>query len=131
MRWVAVAVWMGVIFFLSSQTGGESAGLSARIVEGLNEVLPGADVDALGVIVRKGAHVTEYAILGALLAWAFRGRSGWAIPVGVAYAVTDEVHQLFVPGRAGQAGDVLIDSIGVLLGVGVVALIRSRRASRL
>ena len=40
--------------------------------------------------------------------------------LGIAYAVTDEVHQHFVPGRAGAAYDVAIDAVGVLLGVYVV-----------
>lgn len=130
MRWVAVAIWMGVIFFFSSQPGGESAGLSAIFVDALSGALPAVDVDTLGIIVRKGAHVTEYAVLGLLLAWALRGRYAWAVLIGVAYAVTDETHQLFVPGRGGQVTDVLIDSVGVLIGVGAFAFVSSRRAAR-
>ena len=121
---------MGVIFYFSSQTGGESAGVSNLVAEAISRALPGVDTDILGFFVRKGAHATEFAILGALLAWALRGRSLWAFLIGVTYAVTDEVHQLFVPGRAGQVTDVLIDSAGVLIGVGILAYLRSRRVAR-
>ena len=76
--------------------------------------------------VRKTAHFVEYFILGVLLAGGilrpeggrvrFRpeGLRAWAY--GTVYAVSDELHQLFVPGRACMPGDVLLDSAGVLTG---------------
>lgn len=119
MRWAAVGAWMGVIFFFSSQTGGQSSGLSNQFVDFLAPLFP-ADSEVLTTLVRKGAHVTEYAILGGLLTWALRGKSWWALLIGLGYAATDEFHQLFVPGRSGQVSDVLIDAIGVGVGVLVV-----------
>src|SRR5699024_6504703 len=87
----------------------------------------------LGLLVRKGAHIGEYAVLGALLAWALPGhslrRATITLAIGIAYAITDEVHQLFVPGRAGQVSDVLIDTVGVVVGVAAVLFLRSRRSS--
>ena len=77
-------------------------------------------------VVRKTAHLTEYAILGfALLlhVMALQQKMNIRFPglsaflVGTLYAVSDEVHQLFVPGRSGEGKDVLLDSVGVLLGV--------------
>lgn len=74
--------------------------------------------------IRKTAHATEYAILGIFLMGAFitdRTRKAkcyvilWG--VGTLYAISDEVHQLFVPGRSGRAFDVCIDSTGVAIGV--------------
>lgn len=127
MRWAVVVFWMAVIFYFSAQSGAESGGLSGWVVDALGAVVPMVDSDVLSVAVRKGAHVAEYAVLGALLTWALRGRAAWAIPVGVVYAATDEIHQLFVPGRAGQVSDVLIDSLGVALGVALVLLVRARR----
>lgn len=98
--------------------------------------------EALSFPVRKCAHFTEYTILGILLAltadaWfsgnipaerknghrplpsagPFSVSSGGSFLIGVLYAVTDEIHQLFVPGRAGQIRDVVIDACGVFAGV--------------
>ena len=82
--------------------------------------------------VRKCAHATEYAVLGVLIlgtAYSFsedsRKRSMlicWC--AGTAYAASDELHQLFVPGRSCQFRDVCIDSAGVLAGVLVFSLIK-------
>ena len=73
-------------------------------------------------LVRKLAHMTEYGIL-CLLACAFvHGYSGnWkvcgisAVAVAALYAATDEIHQLFVPGRAGRFSDVCIDTLGAVI----------------
>lgn len=141
-RWALTATWMAVIFLFSAQTGGDSAGLSARLVSAISPTLPQVPPEALTAALRKSAHVGEYAILGALLTWAWRAwphrlppganvRGRHAVgPVlaGITYATSDEFHQLFVPGRAGQVTDVGFDSIGVIIGVGIV-LVASRRRS--
>ena len=71
-------------------------------------------------MLRKIAHAAEYAVLGALLLRAL-GRPGLAFALGVLYAVSDELHQTFVPGRAGSPLDVAIDAAGVARGRGVAA----------
>lgn len=81
-----------------------------------------AYADRIDYPVRKLAHMTEYGIL-CLLACAFvRGYSGnWkvcgisAVAVAALYAATDEIHQLFVPGRAGRFPDVCIDTLGAVI----------------
>ena len=87
--------------------------------------------------VRKAAHATEYTILGILLFMACRDSFEMnlkasfrtAFSVGTVYAATDEFHQLFVSGRAGMISDVLLDSMGVLLGcLGIYALHRVFRS---
>ncbi len=70
------------------------------------------------LVLRKGAHMTEYAILAVLLTRAL-GRVLPAFVVGVLYAVSDEVHQTFVRGRHGAPLDVAIDSVGLLIGITV------------
>jgi VanZ family protein len=105
--WLPVLVWAAVIFAFSS-------------VPHL-----GTDLGLWDTILRKCAHVTEYAILGALLLRAL-GREPVAFLAGVAYAVTDEIHQHFVSGRHASPVDVAIDSVGVLLGVLVFERIRAR-----
>ena len=96
--WLPVVAWAAVIFAFSS-------------VPSLSSGLGGWDV-----VLRKLAHVTEYAILGALLLRATR-RPWLALGLAAAYAASDEVHQHFVEGRVGAPLDVLIDSVGVAMGV--------------
>jgi len=96
--WAPVLVWAGVIFALSS-------------VSDLGTGLGGWEL-----ALRKLAHAAEFAVLAALLLRAVR-RELPAFLLGVAYAVSDEVHQHFVPGRRGAPLDVLIDSVGVGLGI--------------
>ena len=99
--WLPVVAWAGLIFALSS-------------IPDLGTGLGGWDL-----ALRKIAHALEYAVLGALLLRAL-GRELLAAAIGIAYAVTDEVHQAFVPGRHGAPLDVLVDAVGVLLGVYVL-----------
>jgi VanZ family protein len=105
-RWGPVVAWAALIFVLSS-------------IPDLGTGLGGWDV-----VLRKLAHAAEFAILGALLVRALR-RPGWAVALGIAYAVSDELHQSFVPGRQGSALDVALDSVGVVVG----AVLAARRWS--
>jgi VanZ family protein len=109
LTWLPVVVWAAVIFALSS-------------VANL-----GTDLGVWDTILRKGAHVAEYAILGLLLLRAV-GREAPAFLLGVAYAVTDEFHQRFVSGRHASPVDVAIDSTGVLVGILVLAATKRRLA---
>ena len=96
--WLPVLAWALVIFAFSS-------------VPHL-----GTDLGVWDTILRKLAHTTEYAVLGALLVRAL-GRPGPAFALGVLYAASDELHQTFVPGRHGSPVDVAIDSVGIALGI--------------
>jgi VanZ family protein len=86
----------------------------------------GTGLGGWDLVLRKLAHATEYAVLGALLVRA-TGRTGLAIALGTLYAVSDEIHQTFVPGRMGSPVDVAIDAIGVACGVVLWQTIRARR----
>jgi VanZ family protein len=107
--WLPVVVWAAVIFALSS--------------------IPhlGTGLGTWDTILRKGAHVSEYAVLGLLLIRAI-GREAPAFLLGAAYAITDELHQHFVSGRHSSPIDVVIDSTGVL--IGVLVFVRARRWAR-
>lgn len=136
--WLAVALWAAVIFCFSAQTGEQSGGLSGSLSDWIAVRTPGwtalseaqrADRASLCQhLVRKAAHVTEFAVLGGLLmnAWARTARrAGWqqaalAVGCGLLWAAGDEFHQLFVPGRGPAVTDVLIDFSGVLLGACVL-----------
>jgi VanZ family protein len=89
---------------------------------------PGTGLGTWDTVLRKGAHVTEYAILGVLLVRAL-GREAPAFLLGVGYAITDEIHQHFVSGRHASPIDVAIDSTGVLLGIVVSRAIRRSSAA--
>jgi VanZ family protein len=82
----------------------------------------GTGLGTWDLVLRKIAHATEFAILAALLVRALRS-PGWAIAIGVAYAISDEIHQSFVSGRQGSPRDVGIDAVGVVVG----AVLASRR----
>ncbi len=103
--WLPVLVWAAVIFAFSS-------------IPSLSTGLGLWDL-----VLRKLAHATEYAILGALLLRAL-WRELPAFAAGVAYAVTDEIHQAFVRGRHAAALDVLIDAAGVLAGILLLQRVR-------
>jgi VanZ family protein len=96
--WLPVVAWAGLIFALSS-------------VPDLGTGLGGWDL-----VLRKLAHAGEFAVLGALLLRA-TDRAVVAFVLGALYAVSDEVHQVFVPGRMGSPLDVAIDIVGVAAGV--------------
>jgi len=106
--WLPVVAWAALIFAFSS-------------VPDLGTGLGGWDL-----VLRKLAHTAEYAVLGALLVRA-TGRAGLAVGLGTLYAVSDELHQTFVPGRMGSPVDVAIDAVGVACGVLLWQSIRARR----
>ena len=105
--WLPVFAWAAVIFAFSS-------------IPSLSTGLGTWDT-----ILRKGAHIAEYAILGALLYRAL-GREALALGVGIAYAATDEFHQRFVHGRHSSPVDVAIDAVGLALGMLVWLRLRER-----
>ena len=129
---------MAVIFMLSHQPAVRSNELSKSvteiIIETIEKIAPDAVIEAaeLNNTVRKNAHFFAYLILGILLMNAFSRRDkiriGFDIKVSLAvsviYAISDELHQMFVPGRGAQITDVLIDSAGALLGIVIYALIK-------
>ena len=106
--WLPVLAWATLIFALSS-------------VPDLGTGLGGWDL-----VLRKLAHAGEYAVLGVLLLRA-TGRSGLALALGTLYAAGDEIHQAFVPGRAGRPLDVAIDVLGLACGIYLWQSIQSRR----
>lgn len=130
LSWSFVILWMALIFYLSHQPATQSNGLSTSITEKVIEIVekiaPNLDIDirSFNHIIRKNAHFFAYLILGVLTSNGLRNskvedKRGLiiAIIISVLYAISDEVHQLFVPGRGGQVKDVIIDSTGSLVGI--------------
>lgn len=137
LKYLAVFAWALLIFLLSNEPAGESSARSAVIVDTVAGFLPFAE-NALTYIVRKSAHVVAFFTLGVLLYNAIRSHRFTAKQVitasilGVsAYAVLDEVHQLFVPGRSGEVADVLLDTVAGAIGVYFCyTLYRMRKTSK-
>jgi VanZ family protein len=109
--WAPAVLWAAVIFVLSS--------------------LPnlGTHLGAWDTVLRKCAHASEYAILALLLVRAL-GRELPSFAVGLAYAVTDEVHQAFVRGRHASPFDVAMDAAGLALGLLLLSATRRWPPSR-
>lgn len=117
---------MGVIFWLSSRTADESAQQSGNILNRLIEIF--GDNIFTDFIVRKLAHFLEFTGLGLLMNTALyqtRKRKSFLLATALAslYALTDEVHQLFVEGRACRAADWAIDTCGAIVGTIAFAVI--------
>ena len=129
---------MGLIFTMSTNLG--SSAHTSRLIEPLlrwlNPEMSPAAMARASFLIRKAAHLSEYAVLALLLLRAIRssrrlapGEWSWktagiALLVAAAYAATDEFHQSFVGARTASATDVLIDTLGALLALELAFLLR-------
>lgn len=129
---ILVITWMIIVFWFSAQVGDDSSNISGntlrKIITFLNSNISQVElerlVELLQPVIRKLAHYTMYTIGGFLIYNQQRQlknsnkrkiiQSGI---IGIMYAITDEIHQLFVPGRSGRILDVGIDSLGVITGI--------------
>lgn len=128
--WLPVIVWMTIIFYLSHQPSEASNELSTGLIETVAGMIQSLipilkiNIESYTFIVRKLAHLIAYFILGYLVTRALNRHTMKiseviiiAFFICVLYALSDEVHQLFVPGRSGEVRDVLIDSVGAVIGI--------------
>ena len=116
--WLPVLLWMGVIFVMSSRSN-----------------LPSHPNETVDFMAKKAGHVTEYGVLAFLLwraipstgsgrrskgrGWPALSSFGGAFVLSLLYAVSDEFHQTFVPGRNGALTDVGFDAVGALFALGL------------
>ena len=132
--WALVFICMAIIFWLSSKTADESAAQSSVIVKWIiNHFGKNSVTD---FIVRKLAHFSEYVGLCFLASNAIYQLSKRFIPLYSCaltsfYAISDEFHQLFIPGRAGQIRDVCIDSTGALIMILIIYFILKRKEKKI
>ena len=165
---ISCILWMGFIFYNSSESGLESNNKSKSII---NQILYDNDKDYgvknilimsggksettdyigdesgniayddyynaylqnINIILRKGAHLFEFLILAILVAWVMvsyeiTGRRAvvYVLFIVLLYAVSDEFHQLFVPGRTARVQDILIDFIGGIIGTVIFYTLKSK-----
>ena len=136
LAWTLLILWMLFIFIMSSFNGVMSSNQSGSIAVLIYNLFDISDTEKVSFIVRKCAHVSEFFILGILvinLVNKYNVKHIYLISfiICVLYASSDEFHQLFVPGRSGQVTDVLIDLIGVVLGLSIYCLIKYFKSLRL
>ena len=133
-RWILYIVLCLIVFFIwdnSLQNGGTSDGFSLIFAKWIapiaNKLGFYGNIWALNRIIRKLAHLTEFTILGGVLYVVLRryieyGTVVKTIVVGIVIASLDEFIQLFSLGRSSQPSDVLIDTVGIIIGISVVKL---------
>lgn len=129
---IVLILWMIVIFSFSSADANKSTGTSDKVITTMIEIkdkitnneTPNNEKEIIvknsSFYIRKLAHITEYLILGFLMFNLLKQYNVtniyYAIGLSILYSCTDEFHQLFISGRSGSIRDVLIDSIGILIG---------------
>lgn len=141
--WTLILFLLYLIYGMSGQAGEESSQLSLKVTRYLASAVnsgfsdfsrseQNAVIEYLHPIVRKLAHFSEYAVLGALLMcaalchiWSLWARVTVAGLCSGLAGLMDEFHQLFVSGRAGSLRDAAIDFCGAVLGICVICALRS------
>ena len=131
---ILIVIWMIVIFIFSNQVSDKSSNTSGNsikfileklsITKNMDEQQIAELVESLQTPIRKLAHFSIYTIGGVLTSIYFsldakniKKNILLAFIFCVIYAITDEIHQHFVPGRSCELRDVLIDSSGAMLGI--------------
>lgn len=131
LRYIPMIIMMCVIFIYSNMPASESAEISDSLVERIiiivehisGKTIQYSTAEFMCYAIRKIAHFTEYTILSITACFAFIQSNAakrknyylcWLI--SALYAASDEIHQMFVPGRSARLTDVVIDSAGALLG---------------
>lgn len=128
-----------IIFGFSSQDGEKSGSISRRITEKIATLIPQIQkeneiekeniMNTMERIIRKMAHFSIYTVVGLLLMSLVstynikeKNRLIITLTTGIIYASSDEIHQSFVPGRSPMITDVVIDTMGVILGILLIIL---------
>src|SRR5689334_10695176 len=136
--WMPVILWMTLIFLGSTDV--LSAEHTSRFLfpflRWLDPHMSWVTMYSIQTVVRKLGHVTEYAILAALLWRALRGGMRWSSQTPVlfaivcvactAFAASDEFHQSFIPSRTSSVHDVMIDIFGAVIGLTICIALASR-----
>lgn len=143
LRGIIIVLLLGtfyMIFNFSSQDGEESSGVSQKVtvaitknvkkIQSLEEQQKQQVLQQTEKVVRKLAHFSIYTLVGFLLMALMNTydmkeskRAVFSLIIGIIYASSDEIHQIFTPGRSAMITDVFIDTMGVLLGIMLFMLV--------
>lgn len=128
LKFIPMFLLIFIIFLMSHQTGVESTNSSNAILEYVINFSPFSK-NITSLIIRKSAHIFEYSLLTLCVYYAFSDIKFkhysllLVLFITLSFAITDEIHQLYVIGRSGSIFDVMIDSIGILI---IIYLIKKR-----
>lgn len=131
----AISIFIMIVIFVHSAMPAEMSSIESSVFERFVASILGVAPESVTFAVRKCAHFTEYLVLGLfMMLAAVNAKRGYSFitglitwVIGTCYAVSDEVHQLFVPGRSCELRDMCIDAAGILCGVLIVAGVRHLR----
>ena len=135
-KYLICTILIMLVIFVHSAMPADLSGSESGFIESVILKFIHADPDRVSFVVRKCAHFLEYFILGISFAQSLRytdGRGRYtctgtltfldgliAVCLGSVYALTDEIHQYFVPGRSCEIRDICIDAFGALCGCLIV-----------
>lgn len=139
--WLPALLWMGVIFMMSAMPGdasAETSGMLVRLLTGAlsfflgEEAVAAVSIDTIHLLIRKGAHMAEYAVLFLLYRRALKIEGAkrpclLALMLCAIYASTDELHQAFVADRGPSVVDVGIDTLGAGIAWILTSIIKRKR----
>ena len=126
-------VTFGMIFNFSNQDSEKSGSTSQKVTEAITKDIKSIQklnknekakvIDKIEDVIRKIAHFSIYSLVGILLMALLstyniseNNKIFYTIIIGMIYAMSDEFHQSFIPGRSGQVSDVFLDTLGVTVG---------------
>jgi len=136
--WLPVLIWLGLIVIGSTDlmSAEHTSRIIGRVLRSFNPDISAETIAQIQLVVRKTAHVMEYAILAALLWRALRTGVRWQTRmlrlfiavwfVCAVFAASDEFHQSFVPSRTASPIDVMIDIFGALIGLVICVFVAAR-----
>ena len=133
-----ILMWMITVFIFSNEKATESKVTSRKVTIAIVQAISGKDISDneellknADKIVRKLAHYTLYTVGGVLIiSFAYtmdktkKEKILYSLAFGICFIITDEVHQLFVPGRTGRLLDVGIDTLGIITGILIFLIIK-------
>ncbi len=137
---ILLGITCGGIFYFSHQPADKSDNTSGEVIKviintfsytrNLDQHQKKILQDRMQPIIRKLAHFSIYTIVGVLIMtfsstfdWRLINKLSVSIGFGIIYAISDEIHQYFIPGRSCQITDVLIDLLGIVFGITFVTII--------
>ena len=136
--WLPVSIWLGLIVIGSTDlmSAEHTSRIIGPVLRSFNPDISAETIAQIQFVVRKTAHVMEYAILAALLWRGLRAGVRWQTRmlrlfiavwfVCAVFAASDEFHQSFVPSRTASPIDVMIDIFGALIGLVICVFVASR-----
>lgn len=133
---IFIIIWAIIVFYFSNQESTKSSKLSGGVTKVVIEVFKIPEKvtvkqqETMETVIRKLAHFSIYTLGGILIIShinlykiTLKKKLIISLVIGICYAITDEMHQLFIVGRSGEIRDVIIDSIGVSCGITIGIII--------